>query len=123
MAREIEYIKEKGYEPFGTLNFSTSKNGIDYYIGTKGNKAIVVALDPDEDNFMIEKQDAREMAHSAKLKGIKHVELHTNYGVELHSRHEKPKDIGFDKVEKVHVQEFSKGGVVQNFINWLKGPF
>ena len=122
MQEEISYIKESGYEPFGTLNFSTSKNGIDYFIGTKGDKAIVVALNPSEDNFLIEKEDAREMADSAKLSGIKHLELHTNYGVELHSRHEKPKDIRFDKVVKI-VPEFAKGGIINNAINWLNEKF
>jgi len=41
------------------------------------------------------------MSLTAKVKGINEVVLYTNYGIELHSKYEKPEDIGFDRIVKV----------------------
>ena len=41
------------------------------------------------------------MSESAKEYGIKLVELHTNYGVELHSKYEKCYDFGIDVIKKM----------------------
>lgn len=108
----LEYLKAMGAKVDSDLNYSTEKNGINYYIGFKGNKALVVAFIEDEDNYMIDKEDAREMSLSAKIKGIEIVELYTNYGIELHSK-EKTKDIGFDKIFKVSVG-FKDGGSISS---------
>lgn len=108
----LEYLKAMGAKVDSDLNYSTEKNGINYYIGFKGNKALVVAFIEDEDNYMIDKEDAREMSLSAKIKGIETIELYTNYGIELHSK-EKTKDIGFDKIFKVSVG-FKDGGSISS---------
>lgn len=95
----LEYLKSIGYKQ-RPGNFST-EDGIDYYIGDRGNKAIVVAFITDEDVYMIYKKDAREMSSAARTAGTDHVELHTNYGVELSGKDEKPQIVGFDKIVKV----------------------
>ncbi len=110
----ILYIESMGAVLHGGINL-TDKNKIAYYLATKGNKAIVVAfgLDATENNWMIDKEDAREMSAKAKELGSDAIELYTNYGVELHSKHEKPTDIGFDKIYKVS-EEFEDGGGIPN---------
>jgi hypothetical protein len=105
----LEYLKAMGAKTNSDLNYSTKKSGIDYYVGRKGNKAIVVAFVEDESKYMIDKEDAREMAETANTKGIESVELYTNYGIELHSKNESPKTVGFDKIYKV-TSNFAKGG-------------
>jgi len=105
----LEYLKAMGATQNTDLNYSTEENGINYYIGRKGNKAIVVAFIEDEDVYMIDKEDAMEMSETAREEGVEVVELYTNYGVELHSRLENPQDIGFDKIYKVS-GSFCKGG-------------
>ena len=113
-----ESIKKLGFDLVGKTNYSTSENGINYYVATKKEKAIVVAFIEDEDNYMIDKKDAREMSLSAKIKGIEIVELYTNYGIELRSS-EKAKDIGFDKIYKIQLEDkFSEGGAVGNEIDF-----
>jgi len=97
--RSLELLKENGYTPISDLNYAID-NGIEYYIGYKGDKAGVVALIIDEDNCMICKEDLRGMALTAKIKGIETIELFTNYGLELHSRYDKPEVVGFTKITK-----------------------
>ena len=111
----LKYLSLMGANVNSDLNYSTSKNGINYYVGFKkdkrgDNKAIVVAFIEDENNYMIDKEDAREMAETAREKGVDSVELYTNYGVELHTT-SKTKSIGFDKIHKV-VGKFENGGGV-----------
>ena len=108
----IEYLSAMGAKTYSNLNYSTKKNGINYYIGTKNYKAIVVAFIEDENNYMIDKEDAREMAETARTKDVDSVELYTNYGIELSSKHETPKTIGFDKIYKI-TNGFAKGGTVK----------
>ena len=111
------YLTERGYIP--TSHTYTTNNGVEYMYGIldaePGNKAIVIAFGADDEHYLITKEDAREMAKTVRNPlnfFIKTVELHTDYGVELHSKHEKPQDIGFDKIVKVSNSEFSKGGKV-----------
>lgn len=102
----VEYLNSIGINVRkDELNYTTSKNDINFYVGYKDKKAIVVAFIEDEDNYMIDKEDAREMVNSAKIKGIDTIELHTNYGIELRKK-EKPTSIGFDKIYKLSVGDF-----------------
>ena len=114
----LKYLSLMGAKTYGDLNYSTSKNGIDYYIGRKKdkngeNKAIVVAFITDENNYMIDKEDAKEMSETAKEKGVDKVELYTNYGVELRSS-QKPQILGFDKIFKVMGNYEAGGAMMQN---------
>lgn len=111
--QQLEYLKSLGAKPNSDLNYSTEKNGINYYIGDKGGTAFVVAFIEDDNSYMIDKEDAREMSLTARTKGINKVELHTNYGIELHSTHENPKTIGFDKIKKVRTW-MEDGGPITN---------
>lgn len=95
----LSYLKKLGANSQGDLNYSTD-NGIDFYIGAKDTTAIVVAIVENENNYMLYKEDLKEMSSSARTKGIKTVELHTNFGAELHSRNENPKSVGFDRIVK-----------------------
>ena len=95
----LSYLKKIGANSQGDLNYTT-ENGVDFYIGLKDTTAIVVAIVESEDNYMLYKEDMKEMSSSARTKGIKSVELHTNFGMELHSTHENPKSVGFDKIVK-----------------------
>jgi hypothetical protein len=131
----LKYLSLMGAKTYGDLNYSTSKNGIDYYIGRKKdkngeNKAIVVAFITDENNYMIDKEDAKEMSETAKEKGVDKVELYTNYGVELRSS-QKPQILGFDKIFKV-MGNYEAGGVMaqnqqvindasQSYVNYYLG--
>ena len=89
------------------LNYST-ENGINYYIFWVGKKAIVQAKIEDEDVYIIDKHDLREMSESARIMGIDTVELRTNYGIELKST-EKPQTVGFDKIVKLQ-DTYADGG-------------
>jgi hypothetical protein len=114
----LKYLSLMGAKTYGDLNYSTSKNGIDYHIGRKKdkngkNKAIVVAFITDENNYMIEKEDAKEMSETAKEKGVDRVELYTNYGVEIRSS-QKPQFLGFDKIVKVIGNYELGGAMMQN---------
>jgi hypothetical protein len=91
----------------GTLNYVTN-NGINFDIVHNGKTAIVIAKIEDEDNYMLDKSDLREMSESARTKGIDRVELHTNYGLELRSN-ENPKIVGFDSIKK---KSFADGGII-----------
>lgn len=96
----ISFLNELGAKAISNLNYTTTHSGIDFYVGIKGNTAIVVAF-IDSDNYLITKEDAKEMAESANFKGIDKLELYTDYGVELHSKYETSKQIGFHKIVKV----------------------
>jgi len=125
----LKYLSLMGAKTYGDLNYSTSKNGIDYYIGRKkdkygDNKAIVVAFITDENNYMIDKEDAKEMSETAREKGVDLVELYTNYGVELRST-QKPQILGFDKIVKVSGNYENGGGLPsgseQHYVNYYLG--
>jgi DNA-binding phage protein len=125
----LKYLSLMGAKTYGDLNYSTSKNGIDYYIGRRkdkygDNKAIVVAFITDENNYMIDKEDAKEMSETAREKGVDKVELYTNYGVELRST-QKPQFLGFDKIVKVSGNYELGGGLPQgaeqSYVNYYLG--
>lgn len=102
------FLEELDAAVDGDVNYTT-QNGIDFYVGDIGNTAVVVAFIDNPNNYLITKEDAREMSHAAKTKGIDKVVLYTDFALELHSKHEKPSDIGFDMIYKV-IGEYEKGG-------------
>lgn len=79
IANPLEILKGNGFKPSSDLNYCT-ENGIEYFIGWQGNKALIVA--------------------TARHYGITHITLLTNYGLELHSRYEKPETVGLNKIIK-----------------------
>jgi len=99
----LRILLNNGFTPFSDLNYCTD-NGINYYIGWKGNEAAVCAIIEDDSLYLIEKVYMREMVDNAKVKGIESVCLFTNYGLELHSKHEKPQTVGFSKITKLTTQ-------------------
>lgn len=99
----LDYLKQMGATPYNDTHYTTKKNGIYYYAGEKNHKAIVVAFIQDEDKYMLDKEDLREMSATAKTKNVDSIELYTNYGIELHGKHEKPQTVGFDKIFKVFI--------------------
>jgi hypothetical protein len=96
----LQLLKDKGYKPISDLNYCT-ESGIEYYIGFKGDKAAIAAMIHDESIYFITKDELRLMSLTAKVAGIHHVTLFTNYGIELHSKLEKPECIGFNKIHKL----------------------
>lgn len=100
IASPLEILQGNGFKPSSDLNYCTD-SGIEYFIGWKKDKALVVALLHGEDIWLIRKPELREMSLTARTHGISHITLLTNYGIELHSRLEKPETIGFNKIIKV----------------------
>lgn len=92
------------FTPTSELNYCTA-NGIDFYIGFNKDKAAVIALIEDENIYMLYKEDLREMSEAARIKGITNVVLITNYGLELHSRFDTAQVVGFDRIEKMSLEE------------------
>ena len=82
------------------LNYCT-ESGVEYYIGQSSDKAVILAFIHDESIYFIDKNELREMALTAKVKGINHVTLYTNYGLELHSKYETPFTVGMNVIEKI----------------------
>ena len=98
----IEILDDNGFYHRSDLPFLTTETGIEYYVGYNDFKeAAVVAIIQDEENYFITKQELREMSFTAKIMGIEKLHLLTNYGIELHSKHEKAKDVGFDQIHKI----------------------
>lgn len=85
------------------LNYTTA-NGINFDIHFENKKSVIIAKIEDENIFMLDKSDLREMAETARVKGIDKVELHTNYSLELRSS-EKPKFVGLDFIKKMSMSE------------------
>ncbi len=99
IASPLEILKGNGFKPASDLNYCTD-NGVEYFIGWKEDKALIVALIHDESLYFITKPELREMSATARTYGIKHITLLTNYGIELHSRQEKPETVGLNKIIK-----------------------
>jgi hypothetical protein len=99
IANPLDILKYNGYKPDTDLNYCTD-NGVEYYIGWKDKAALIVAIMYDESIYMISKEELREMSLSARHYGIEKVTLLTNYGMELHSRLEKPETVGLNKIIK-----------------------
>lgn len=85
-----------------------TENGINYYIDFLGKEAVVTANIEDENVFVLTKEDLRNMSLTARIKGIETVVLHTNYGLELHSKYENAKTVGFNLIYKGAVLSFPK---------------
>lgn len=102
----IDILKDRGFKAFSNLNYCT-ENGIDYYIGCNKNTAAIVALIEDANNFLLEKSDLREMALTAKTKGVNTVYLYTNYGCEIHTKYEKPSIVGINRIIKINAEGFN----------------
>ena len=100
MLNAITYLRSKNTHLPSDLNYCTH-NGINFYVGFINSKAMIGAFIEDDEKFLITKEDLLEMVHCAKIEGIATVELHTNYGVELHSVFENSKSYGIDKIVKV----------------------
>lgn len=99
IASPLEILKGNGFKPSSDLNYCTD-NGIEYFIGWKNKEALIVAIIYDETVYMITKPELREMSQTARTYGIEKVTLLTNYGLELHSRHEKPETVGLNRIVK-----------------------
>jgi hypothetical protein len=126
-ANPIDFLIAMGAEPDLSRDFYTQKNHIRYFIGYKDNKAIVVAFVEDDKNYMIDKEDARQMSSNAKYmgmtKGTEIIELNTNYGLELHSKHEDPRTIGFDKIYKIIIGgKYATGGKLNSNSKYIMKP-
>lgn len=105
MKTELEILKENGFVPVSDLSYCTIEE-TEFYIGYKGNTAAVVVLIQWEDKYLLEKKDLREMAATAKIKGIDHVTLYTNYGCEIMSKYESSNTVGFNLILKLQLSEF-----------------
>ena len=101
MKTELTILKSKGYKPNSDLNFCLA-NGCEYYLGYSKDRAAIIALMPENESiYFLDKVDLRTMAETAKVRGINEVTLYTNYGIELHSKHETPEVVGLTKVIKI----------------------
>lgn len=84
------------------LNYCT-KNGIDFDVNfVENNNVEVVAWITNEENYLLTKEDLREMGLTARVKGVNKVWLRTNYGLEIKSVRENAKTVGFDAIFKHH---------------------
>ena len=97
--KAFNYLVQGGYLPYSNLNHCT-QSGINYFIGYKDNIAAVCTFIEDENRYLLEKTDLREMSLTARIQGIDRVILFTNYGLELKST-EKPITIGFEAIVKL----------------------
>jgi hypothetical protein len=75
-------------------------NGINFKILWEGHKAKVFCNTEDNSEWFVSKEDLEQMSFSAKIKGVTHVTLFTDMGLELHST-ERKKDVGFDRIKRV----------------------
>ncbi len=96
----IDILKDHHFKPISDLNFCLD-NGIEYYIGYNKRTAAICAIITDENNCFIDKAGLHEMADTAKYYGINHITLFTNYGIEIHSKHENMKCVGMDSLVKI----------------------
>lgn len=100
----IEILQDRGFKVYSDLPYILS-NGIEYYIGESNSRAGIVALIEEGEGsiYMLFKEDLREMAKNARHSGYKLEEfiLYTNYGLELHSKHESPETVGLTQIVKI----------------------
>ncbi len=102
----LEILTDRGFKPVSDLNYCLA-NGIEYYVGQTKDSAAIVALMYCEDLYFIDKIDLRIMAETAKTYGINKVILYTNYGMEIHSKYEKPEIVGLNKIIKINKEGFN----------------
>ena len=103
----IDILKDRGFKPFSDLNFCT-ESGVNYYVGYRDEVAAIVAIIEDESIYMIDKQELRSMAKDAKIKGIEKTILYTNYGLELHSKYDKPESVGLSQIIKINSEGYNQ---------------
>ena len=100
----IEILQDRGFKVYGNLPY-VLPNGIEYYLGESNSRVGIVALVDEEEGsiYMLYKEDLREIAENARRSGYKLEEfiLYTNYGLELHSKHESPETVGLTQIVKI----------------------
>jgi len=98
----LEILEDRGFKPYSDLPYC-NEDGTEYFIGENESRtAGIVALMCSEDHYILDKAHLRLMSETARTAGIKQIILYTNYGLELHSRHEKPSCVNMDKIIKVN---------------------
>lgn len=99
--KPIEILKDRGFKVYIDLPFVLS-NGAEFYVGERLTEAGIVAIMPeDESIYFLDKADLRKIAETAKTYGIEEAILYTNYGLELHSKHESPEVVGLTQIIKI----------------------
>jgi hypothetical protein len=103
----IEILKDRGFNPNSNLNYCLAQ-GTEYYVGYRGKSAAIVSLMPeDESIYFIDKTDLKVMAETARVIGIEDITLYTNYGVEIHSKHENSETVGINRIIKIDKEGFN----------------
>ena len=98
--KPTEILTDRGFNP-QPLNYCT-KSGKSFYLGYNKTQAGVVAMIEDESDYLLTKEDLTEISTTAKVKGITEVNLFTNFGLEIHSKHETPEIVGFNRIKKIN---------------------
>ena len=102
-----EILIDRGFKPVSELDYALAQ-GTEYSIGYRGKSAAIVSLMPtDESIYFLDKEHLRLMSETAKTYGIEEVTLYTNYGMELHSKNEKPEIVGFNRIIKIDSEGFN----------------
>lgn len=96
----LDILIDRGFTPVCDLNYCLA-NGTEFYVGIHQKSAAIVALMHNKYLYFIDKEGLKIMAETAKTYGIEKVFLYTNYGIELHSKYEKPELIGLNKIIKI----------------------
>jgi len=105
--KEIEILKDRGFNPITDLPFCLS-NGAEYYIGYCNKIAGIVSLMPENESiYFLDKIDLLKMAETAMIKGVEQAYLYTNYGVEIHSKYENPQSVNMAKIIKIDKQGYN----------------
>ena len=104
----LQILEDRGFKPTSNLPYCTA-DGTDFYIGYKREtkEAGIVALIEDESHYFLEKEHLRMMAYTAKTYDIEKVWLYTNYGMEIHSKHEAPEIVGLHRIVKISTDGFN----------------
>ena len=105
----IEVLQDRGFKANSDLPYCTA-NGTEYYVGINEqvkNNAAIVALINNEEHYLLDKADLREMSETATTYGIKRVTLYTNYGIEIHSKFESANIVGLDRIIKIDSEGFN----------------
>lgn len=108
--KAIEVLQDRGFKENSDLPYCTA-NGTEYYVGINKqfkNDAAIVALIDNEEHYLLDKADLREMAETAITFRIKRVTLYTNYGLEIHSKFESANIVGLDRIIKIDSEGFNQ---------------
>lgn len=99
--KPIEILQDRGFKVYTDLPYVLA-NGAEFYVGERLAEAGIVALMPENESiYFLDKIDLRKMAETAKTYSIENVILYTNYGLELHSKHESPEVVGLTQIVKI----------------------